>query len=101
MFWVHFMKLHKNDSKSTISFRAPTNVLPPTKKIREIGGALEKNDIFPTMSLYFHPPPQNSGTPSLSNLSFWNEQDLGNLLLKRNLQVRYELKILWWVLERE
>ena len=35
------------------------------KKIREIGGALGKNWHFLTMSLYFHPSPQNSGTPSL------------------------------------
>ena len=30
--------------------------------------------------------PKNSGTPSLWNLCFWNEQDFGNLQLKINLQ---------------
>ena len=61
MFRAHFGKLHKNDFKSTISFKAPTNhslkelvkfnmqyitamkCVTTTKKVREIGGALGKN----------------------------------------------------------
>ena len=64
------------------------------KKVREIGGALGKNDIFsyyvPILSPIF---PHNLGTPSLWNLCFWIKQNLGNLQLKRNWQVCYELKI--------
>ena len=61
IFRVHFGKLLKNDFKSTISFKAPTNLpqknwvkfnmqyitamkcITTHKKIREIGGALGKN----------------------------------------------------------
>ena len=52
------------------------------KKIRETRGAIGKMAFFPTMSLSFHPSALK--TPSLRNLCFWNEQDLGKLLLKRN-----------------
>ena len=54
------------------------------KKIREIGGALETNDIFPTMSLYFHPSPSQFGHSLpmkfmfLEWARFWNEQANNN-----------------------
>ena len=64
------------------------------KKNWEIGGALGKNDIIPICPYSSTHSPQNLGTPSVRNLCFWNEQDLGNLQLKRYLQVYNELKIL-------
>ena len=62
------------------------------KKLGKLG-VLRENDIF-SYNAPILPPisPQNSGTPPMK-LCFWNEQDLGNLQLKRNLQVCYELKI--------
>ena len=70
------------------------------QKIREIGGALENNDIFPLWPYTSTHPPQNSGIPFLWSLCFWNEQDLDNLQLKRNLPVCCKLKILWWILKK-
>ena len=83
MFMVHFDKLRKNDFKSIISFKATTNLsqkeevkfnmqyitarkcIATHKQLGKLVGALGKNDTFPTMSLYFYPPPQNSDSPSL------------------------------------
>ena len=46
--------------------------------------ASEKNYLFSLCPYTSTLPPQNSGTPSLRYLCLWNEQELGNLLLKRN-----------------
>ena len=64
------------------------------KKFRENGGASGKNNIFSTISLYFHPSPFKIRAIPPYEICFWNEQDLGNPQLKRNAHVCYELKIL-------
>ena len=96
MFGVHFAKLRENGLKSTISFKAQKelvkfnmqyrtaiNCITTNKIIREIGGASGKNDSFPTVPILLSILPQNYGTPFQSNLCFWDEQDLGNLQLKK------------------